>query len=55
MMAVISIAIISTNPIGRPISGSCAKITGISIEPVALMMRVARIERIETSVTPTAM
>lgn len=55
MIPVISIAMISTNPIGKPISGSCAKITGISIEPVALIMRVAIIERIETSVTPTAM
>ena len=53
-MAVMSIAIISMKPIGKPIRGNWARITGISTEPTALITKVARIDRIEISVIPTA-
>ena len=54
MIEITNMDIISTNPIGRPTSGSCASRTGISVAPAAVRIRVAKIERIEIATITTA-
>lgn len=54
MIALINIAITIRKPRGNPSSGNWANKTGISVAPVALKIKVARIERIEIPIITTA-
>lgn len=54
MKLIINMARIIMKPTGRPISGSCAKIAGLSFAPPSSIARVVIIEIKETAVTPIA-
>ena len=54
MIEKINMVTIIRNPIGKPISGSCANTTGSSVNPRSAATSVNSIERIEAPITPTA-